>query len=60
MGFRGDEFGDRVRKSRKWTDVKDGERVLSVIHTTHRENNRDEMEAGVFEQRRGTGFGEVL
>lgn len=60
VGFRRDEFGDGVRKSREWTDVKDGERILSIIHATSREDDRDEMEASVVEQRRGTGFGEVL
>lgn len=60
VGFGRDEFGDRVRKSRERTDVKDGERIFSVIHATHREDDGDEMEAGVFKQRRGTGFGEVL
>lgn len=60
VGFGRDEFGDRVRKSRERTDVEDGERVFSVIHATHREDDGDEMEAGVFKQRRGTGFGEVL
>ena len=60
MGFRGHEFGDGVRKSRERADVKDGEGIFSVIHATCREDDGNKMQAGIFEQRRGTGFCEVL
>lgn len=60
MGFCSDEFGDGVRKSRERTDMKDRERILSIIHATRRKDNGDKMKASVFEQRRGTRFGEVL
>lgn len=43
MGFRSDQFGDCVCESRERADVKDGERVFSVIHATRREDDGDEM-----------------
>lgn len=52
--FGGNEFGDRVRERRLRAHVKDGKRVLTIIHTTSGKNHRDEVNAGIFEQRRGT------
>ena len=60
MGLGSDELSDRVRESGVWADVKHGVRVFAVVHAAGGEDDRDEVDAGVFEEGGGGGCGEEL
>ena len=47
-----DELGDGVSERGIGRDVEDGEGVFAIGEATRRQNNRDEVDAGVLEQRR--------
>jgi len=51
MSFCGDDFGNDVRKGGKRTNIKDRERIFAVQYAAVGEDNRDEVNAGRFEQR---------
>lgn len=50
MGVCSDKFGDRVSKGGPWTYVKDGKRVLPVVHAPSREDDGDKVYARVLKQ----------
>lgn len=47
MGVRSDKFGNRVSKGGPRTYVKDGKRVLPIVHAPSREDDRDKVYARV-------------
>ena len=50
VGFCSDKFGDCMGESGVWTNVKDREGILPVDDATRRENDRDEVDASIFEK----------
>ena len=57
---RRDELGDGVRERRVGRDVEDGEGVLAVAEAARRQDDGDEVDAGVLQQRRRGGLGEEV
>lgn len=55
-----DELCDGMRKGASGVYVEDRVRVLAVVHTTLRENDGDEVNAGGVEKREGRGVGKKL
>lgn len=49
VGVCSDEFGNRVSKGGPWTHMKDGKRVLPVVHAPSRQDNGDKVYAGILE-----------
>lgn len=47
MGVCSDKFGNRVSKGGPWTYVKDGKRVLPIVHAPSREDDGDEVYARI-------------
>ena len=58
--FSGYQFCDCMREGRVWADVEYGERILTIIHTAGREDDSNEVYAGVFEKWCRGRFGEQL
>lgn len=50
MGLRSDEFGDCVRECGMRVDVEYWIRIFAVVHATGGEDDRDEVDACVFEK----------
>lgn len=49
MGVRSDKFGNRVGKGGPRTYVKDGKRVLPIVHAPSREDDGDKVNARLLE-----------
>ncbi len=60
MGFGCDEFGYCVCEGGVGADVEDGVGIFAVVHAAGREDDGDEVDAGVFEEGGGGGGGEEL
>jgi len=55
-----DEFCDGVGESAGWVDVEYRVRVLTIVHTTLREDDGNEMNAGGVEERQSRGVRQKL
>ena len=58
MTLRSNQLSDYVCERIHWRNVENWKRVLAVLHASVREDVRDEVDAGVAQQRKSRGLGE--